>query len=131
MATGPYSSRLQSNEERTSTEPAQTSEPEYENASAENAGVEPKTSMAQAFQDMGAEALQRGRYNLAIGHFKDALRLNPNSVEAIRNLGTAYLKAGKLKEAKVYLTKALKLRPTDKEAQKNLAALNAAVLPTV
>ena len=64
---------------------------------------------------------KRGELREAIKHYREALRINPTSVDAHNNLGTALSKRGKLREAIKHYQEALRINPADAEAHYNLA----------
>ena len=60
---------------------------------------------------------------LAMHHFKKALVLNPDSLEANINLGSVLLEMSREKEARPHLEKAAKIAPQNSTAQVNLGIL--------
>lgn len=84
---------------------------------------------AQANND-GVNALEAGRFDEAIGHFKRALELNPNAEVAKRNLAGAYKargtnaeQAGRYGDARHDFLAALALFPNDEQTKRMLAVL--------
>ena len=61
-----------------------------------------------------------GRLPEAIEHLQQALRLNPDYIEAYINLGLTLVKAGRLQEAIEHYQQALRLNPDYVEAHINL-----------
>jgi protein O-mannosyl-transferase len=61
------------------------------------------------------------RFQEAVPHFKEALRLEPTYTDAHVNLGTAYLRLNQLDEAQASYEKALAMDPTMPEPRLNLA----------
>lgn len=62
-----------------------------------------------------------GQYEVAIGFYKDALRLKPDYAEVYNNLGATYQDMTDLKSAVGYYQEALKLKSEYNEAYNNLA----------
>ena len=56
----------------------------------------------------------------AVGHFEDALRVQPDSVDAHSNLGAALLNLGRVDEAITHLRRAIAIQPTAANAHNNL-----------
>lgn len=77
-------------------------------------------SLAQSFNDMGSRAFKQGNFQEAIEHFKEALQVEPKSVEAHNNLGLAFMEAGNFEEARVHFSEVLKINPDDQKAKTNL-----------
>jgi protein O-mannosyl-transferase len=61
-----------------------------------------------------------GRIHEAIGHFEEALRLKPDSVDTHNNLGAALWKVGRTQEAIRHYELALQYKPDSAEAHYNL-----------
>jgi tetratricopeptide (TPR) repeat protein len=70
--------------------------------------------------NLGLALAAAGRPADAIGHFDEALRLNPGYAEAQNNLGLAVASLGRLPEAIPHYEAAIRLRPAYPEAQSNL-----------
>ncbi len=62
----------------------------------------------------------RGRVDEAIVHYRKALQIKPDFVEAQYNLGTALAGCGRFDEAITEYEKALQIRPEDADARTNL-----------
>lgn len=65
-------------------------------------------------------AEQQGRYMQAVDHFREALRLRPNFLEARGNLGLALIRLGKPEEATAQLEQVLRVKPDDAAAHMGL-----------
>jgi Flp pilus assembly protein TadD len=65
-----------------------------------------------AFVYLGAACAQQGRHNAAIGAFKRASEIKPDSPRVHYNLGQAYEAAGVPREAWFEYKKALEIDPT-------------------
>jgi tetratricopeptide (TPR) repeat protein len=70
-----------------------------------------------AHDNLGAVLRSKHRTADAIGHFREALRVRPQSVEAHINLGEALVAEGKIGEALPEIETALRLNPNIAEAQ--------------
>lgn len=66
-----------------------------------------------------------GRYEDAVGHLTEALRLNPGYIEARNNLAVTYYKTGRYDEAFLELHESLRLNPGYAEAHGNLGNIYA------
>jgi protein O-GlcNAc transferase len=69
--------------------------------------------------------VQTGRAPEAIDHYKEALRITPNSADAHNNLATALAQMGQVSEAIEQLKAALRITPYDTDTRKNLTKLEA------
>ncbi len=74
-----------------------------------------------AHTNLGAALGNLGRTEEAIGHYREALRLLPNSAEAHNNLGHALALQRRLSEAVVHYEEAVRLNPGNQTARDNLA----------
>jgi Tfp pilus assembly protein PilF len=61
----------------------------------------------------GVEEAQKGRLAKALQHFKDALSLMPENVDARRNMAKVYLEQGQPAKAKQHLQECLQIEPKD------------------
>ncbi len=73
-----------------------------------------------ADNDLGNMLLKMGRVDEAIVHYRKALEINPDCVEACYNLGDALLQKGRVDEAIAYCQKALQIMPDCAGAHGNL-----------
>ena len=64
-----------------------------------------------------------GRFNEAVGHYEQALKIKPDFVEAHYNLGDAMLQQGRVQEAIAHYERALQLKPDSAEAHNNLGGV--------
>jgi tetratricopeptide (TPR) repeat protein len=69
----------------------------------------------------GGAALQRGDYNVAVGHFRQAINRQPRSFEAQYNLAFALLGMERYNDAVNEFRKALGLNPNSADAWANIA----------
>jgi tetratricopeptide (TPR) repeat protein len=69
---------------------------------------------------LGASAAQLGKFDKAIGAFKEIISLNPDQASSYYNLGNALKDQGKLEEAIEAYNKALVLKPDYEAANINL-----------
>jgi Flp pilus assembly protein TadD len=65
----------------------------------------------------------------AAEHFREAVRLSPNSVMAHTNLGGALALLGRVAEARAEFQTALRIMPEHEPARQNLRLLDAAAAP--
>jgi tetratricopeptide (TPR) repeat protein len=69
--------------------------------------------------------VQAGRVQDGIGHYEQALRIQPDYAEAHNNLGVALLQLGRSQEAIAHFEQALRIKPDFAEAKTNLATARA------
>jgi Flp pilus assembly protein TadD len=69
----------------------------------------------------GTDLLVAHGYTNAIDEFREALRWNPDSVEAHNNLGIALASVGRMDEAVKEFRQALAIEPGFEDARRNLA----------
>jgi tetratricopeptide (TPR) repeat protein len=70
--------------------------------------------------NLGSALNELGKYDEAIAHYTEALRIRPNVAEPHYNLGTALARQGKLRESISHYTEALRIEPGYAEACNNL-----------
>jgi len=75
------------------------------------------------YKETGDNYLRSGESALAVGEYKKALELNPNSTAVCFNLAIAHYKERNLKETISTLEKLVQLDPSDTEAYYNLGCL--------
>ena len=73
-----------------------------------------------AHNNLGVALGQAGRFEDAIGHVEQALRIKPDYAEAHFNLGKAMVVLGRMQEAIGHFEQALRSSPKDAEAHYNL-----------
>ncbi len=73
-----------------------------------------------AHNNLGVALQSKGRLDEALGHYRQALRLNPGDVEVHNNLGFALQAQGRLDEAIHHFHQALQVEPDFAEALYNL-----------
>ncbi len=71
----------------------------------------------------GAELSRKGRFDDAVKHLNEALRINPQYFSALRNLGRVYSEQHKIEQAVYYWNKALKIEPESVGIMNNLAMI--------
>ena len=76
--------------------------------------------LPSAYYNVGIAMLRSNRPQEAMALFKEALRLEPDFVEALNNMGAALLITGSWDDAKAYLRKAIAVDPRNTDAQHNL-----------
>ncbi len=74
-----------------------------------------------AHNNLGAALLEKGKFDKAVLHIKESLRIEPGCKAALYNLGTALSDQGKLDEAVLHYNDVLKINPKDAVAHNNLA----------
>lgn len=75
-----------------------------------------------AHSSLGAALVLQGRFEEAVAHISEALRIKPDFAEAHNNLGLALYKQGKLNEGISYFSKALQICPDYAKAHNNLGS---------
>ena len=73
-----------------------------------------------AYNNLGNALAARGKTSEAIGHYLDALLINPDYAAAYNNLGLALVKEGRTSEAIGRYSEALRINPDFKEGHNNL-----------
>ena len=76
-----------------------------------------------AHNNLGAILGGQRRYEEAIRHFREALRMRPDDVKAHNNLGNAFAEQGRYRDAIRHYSEALRLDPDEREAHENLGVL--------
>jgi protein O-mannosyl-transferase len=76
-----------------------------------------------AHYNLATTLLHAGRFNEAVGHYEQALKIKPDFVEARYNLGDAMLQQGRVQEAIAHYERALQLKPDYAEAHNNLGGV--------
>ena len=74
-----------------------------------------------AHNNLGAALLEKGKFDKAVLHIKESLRIEPGCKAALYNLGTALSDQGKLDEAVLHYNDVLKINPKDAVVHNNLA----------
>src|SRR6266496_407619 len=82
-------------------------------ASADSALMSPAGSAGRLDTDEGIGHYKQGHWDVSEGHFRKAIKADPNLAEAHYNLGLALDKMGKHDEATTEFKKAAQLAPTD------------------
>ena len=77
----------------------------------------------RAHVDMGVAFADRGRFDLAILEYREAIRLKLNSETAHNNLGKVLLSQGRLDDAAVHFEEAIRIKPNHASAITNLGTL--------
>ncbi|MFZ5516662.1 MAG: tetratricopeptide repeat protein [Candidatus Zhuqueibacterota bacterium] len=72
---------------------------------------------------IGTSALRVGKFDEAIGHFRESIRLNPGHSAGYTNLGFALEMSGSPDEAQKFYEQALSLNPEDYVARANVARI--------
>ena len=94
-----------------------------EDSSHSSKGVLPnKRDPAARLTRMGDALMKKGRLALAMKHYTEALRRNPNYAKAHIAMAAALVNQGKLKEAIGHYDKALRIDPEDNETREGREA---------
>ncbi len=78
---------------------------------------------ARTSYNTGNQLKEAGKLDEAIGHYQQALQVQPDCVEALNQLGAAYYLQGKIGEAIALVQQAIKIQPDFAEAYKTLGNL--------
>jgi len=73
--------------------------------------------------------LKQGKTEEAFTHFTEAIKINPDYVQAYNKIGLILFKQGKNDGAKVFFSQAIEIDPNYKAARKNLGILNQTLKP--
>ena len=79
-----------------------------------------KSPCWMAHNNLGLVLEHAGMVREAIGHYEQALRIQPEYAEAHNNLGMALAQLGRMPEAVAHWEQALRIKPHDAEAYNNL-----------
>ena len=82
-------------------------------ATADSGLMSPAGSAGRTDNDEGVGHYKQGHWDVAEGHFRKAMKADPNLAEAHYNLGLALDKMGKHDEATAEFKKAAELAPTN------------------
>lgn len=100
------------------------SQSKYYEASVElAAAVALDPGRGEAHNLLGVALDGRGSHELAVGRYKQALRLLPDDPQVLNNLGYSYFLADDFSSARKYLQKAARRAPRDERVLNNLAAV--------
>jgi tetratricopeptide (TPR) repeat protein len=77
---------------------------------------------AEAHYDIGVALQGAGQVQEAVGHYEQAVRIQPDYTEAQNNLGLALVQLGRLQEAIGHYEQALRINPDDAPVHNNLGA---------
>ena len=69
---------------------------------------------------LGKELFKQGKFEDAIHHYEQTLRLRPNHFDTLNNLAAAYYRVGKIDPAVVFWKKALKINPNRPDVYYNM-----------
>ena len=76
-----------------------------------------------AHGNLGVALQTKGRFQEAVAHYTEALRLNPGYAKAHNNLGSVLYAEGKYEEAEAHFTEALRFNPGYDQAHNNLGKI--------
>lgn len=74
-----------------------------------------------AHYNLGHVVGQQGRYDEAVSHFNEVLRIDPDLFDGLINMGITLLAQGKTNEAISYLNRAIEVQPRSGKAHMQLA----------
>lgn len=78
-------------------------------------------ALFSASMEKGRADFSKNRYDRAIHHFRQALKIIPTSVEALYNIGVAHFYAREYKESRQFFEQAIALAPNDVDSLNFLA----------
>ncbi len=78
---------------------------------------------AKAYRALGNEARDRGKLDLAILYYQQALQLSPKDESVMNNLGDVYLMKGQMEKAREFFAEALKQNPKYPDALVNMGII--------
>ncbi|MEA2709497.1 MAG: protein O-mannosyl-transferase, partial [Phycisphaerales bacterium] len=78
---------------------------------------------ARAHVSLALWYTQHGQHDLAVGHYRDALRFEPGNPQANNNYGNMLVEVGRTDEGREHLVRAVRAQPRYAEAHNNLANL--------
>jgi protein O-mannosyl-transferase len=81
----------------------------------------PDSWLAQS--NLGRYLMRQGRFQEAMDHYREALRISPNDVDSLVSVGNALFGQGHEDEAADYYRRALQSNPNNPEAHVNLAVI--------
>ena len=85
--------------------------------------VSDQYAQAIYFTNIGAEAMLAGRYDEAVNHLRNALRLEPSMADAWNNMGATLHRLKKIDLAKASFLQAIVLEPFNGAAMSNLSRI--------
>jgi tetratricopeptide (TPR) repeat protein len=88
--------------------------------------TETGTRLVLAHANLGLVLSRQGKLAAAVAHYAEAVRLNPDFVDARNNLGAILSRQGKYEAAVAHYAEALRLNPSVGEAYNNRAMIMAA-----
>jgi tetratricopeptide (TPR) repeat protein len=74
--------------------------------------------------NLGIKAFQKKDYKQAVIHYKEAIRLDPEYVEALDNCGLSFRKMGDLKSAEYFYQESIKVNPRTVAPHMNMAVIH-------
>jgi tetratricopeptide (TPR) repeat protein len=86
-----------------------------------NRALDCTTGNAWAHYNLGVALMERGRTDEALGHFQEAVNIQPRSADALNNIGIVLAERGRLDEAVAHFRRAIQCHPDCADAHDNLA----------
>ncbi len=90
--------------------------------------LETGTDSLNVFNTLGVIFRKKGDINLALGHYKKALRVHPDEPYIYYNIGRLYLDMKQMDEAKSYFEQALEKDPDFEEAKQVIKAIDLGIV---
>lgn len=84
-------------------------------------GMQRDRNSAEGYFNMAFANRMLKQLSLAISSYREAIRINPEFIDAYLNLGDVYLEMKNFSQAKVQFNKVLELDPENKHAQRGMA----------
>ncbi|MEW6040529.1 MAG: tetratricopeptide repeat protein, partial [Elusimicrobiota bacterium] len=78
----------------------------------------------RAYANLGEAYMKIEENELALRSLSEAIRMDPNCIEALSNLGIVYTKFGNYEKARFYFERCMELSPKDANQYVNLGVIN-------
>jgi tetratricopeptide (TPR) repeat protein len=78
---------------------------------------------ARVHDNLGVALAVEGKYQEAIDHYKNAIKINPDYEDAYYNLGNAFKDQGNIEEAEKYFRETIRINPNFADAHNNLGII--------
>ena len=91
----------------------------------------PDLQRARSQFQKGNDAYEKGQYQVAVEHYRNAVQSGPEDASLFYNYANALFREGKIGHAILYYEKALELKPYDPDIRYNLKFVNSQILDKV